>query len=296
MNAPTAGAPRPSSVFAAHAVPTRAGIGLRQPHHATLLRDLPDVGWLEAHTENYFHDGGPAVRALERLRAFYPLSLHGVGLGLGSAAPLDREHLCRVREAVRRFEPALVSEHACWTHVEGEHFNDLLPLPCTEEAVEHLAARVREVQDFLGRQILIENLSAYVTFADSTLSEGQFLAAVVERSGCGLLLDVNNAWVNAVNLGLDVDAFMAELPVRAVQEFHLAGHSRREVCGRELLIDDHGSPVCDEVWALYDAALRRFGARPTLIEWDNALPPLDALLAQAREADRHLAQARRDAA
>ena len=296
MNAPTAGAPRPSSTFDAGAVPTRAGIGLRQPHHAALLRDLPDVGWLEAHTENYFHDGGPAVRALERLRASYPLSLHGVGLGLGSAAPLDRDHLRRVREAVRRFEPALVSEHACWTHVEGEHFNDLLPLPCTEEAVEHLAARVREVQDFLGRQILIENLSAYVAFADSTLSEGQFLAAVVERSGCGLLLDVNNAWVNAVNLGLDVDAFMTELPVRAVQEFHLAGHSRRRVRGRELLIDDHGSPVCDEVWALYDAALQRFGARPTLIEWDNALPPLDTLLAQAREADRHLARTRRDAA
>ena len=163
-----------------------------------------------------------------------------------------------------RFEPALVSEHACWGHVDGEHFNDLLPLPYTEEAVEHLAARVRQVQDFLGRQILIENLSAYVSFAASQLSEGEFLAAVVERSGCGLLLDVNNAYVNASNLGLDLDAFFAALPRHAVQEIHLAGHSRRRVGARELLIDDHGSAVCDDVWALYErrAAAFRSGADP----------------------------------
>ena len=169
------------------------------------------------------------MRALERIRASYPLSLHGVGLGLGSADPLDREHLRRVRDAVRRFEPALVSEHACWTHVDGEHFNDLLPLPYTEEAVEHLAARVREFQDFLGRQVLVENLSAYVAFRQSRLSEGAFLAAVVERSGCGLLLDVNNAYVNAHNLGLDLDAFFAEVPAHAVREIHLAGHARRRI-------------------------------------------------------------------
>lgn len=269
-------------------IPARAGIGLRSPHHDHAAAGLIDVAWLEVHTENYFHAGGPAVRALERVRARYPLSLHGVGLGLGSADPIDRGHLELVRDAVRRYEPGLVSEHACWGHVDGEHFNDLLPLPYTEEAVEHLAARVREVQDFLGRQILVENLSAYVGFASSQLSEGEFLAAVVERSGCGLLLDVNNAYVNASNLGLDLDAFFAALPPHAIQEIHLAGHARRRVGTRELLIDDHGSAVCDEVWALYEDALRRFGPVPTLIEWDNDVPPLETLLAEAARADRRL--------
>ncbi|HEX5648629.1 MAG TPA: DUF692 domain-containing protein, partial [Steroidobacteraceae bacterium] len=264
--------------------------------HAAIEHERPDVGWLEAHTENYFHDGGPAVRALERLRTHYPLSLHGVGLGLGSVDPLDREHLRRVREAVRRFEPSLVSEHACWTHVDGEHFNDLLPLPHTDEAVEHLAARVREVQDFLGRQILVENLSAYVGFAGAPLSEGEFLAALVERSGCGLLLDVNNAYVNAANLGLDVDAFFDALPVRAVHEIHLAGHSRRRFGAQELLIDDHGSEVCAAVWTLYERALRRFGPIPTLIEWDNDVPALATLVAEANAADARLRTVRAHAA
>lgn len=281
---------------AALPIPARAGVGLRARHHAELLRERPPVAWLEAHTENYFHDGGPPVHALDRLAEVYPLSLHGVGLGLGSADPLDGEHLRRVRDAVRRYRPALVSEHACWTHVDGEHFNDLLPLPQTEEAVEHLAARVRIVQDFLGRQILVENLSVYATCAASQLSEGQFLAAVVERSGCGLLLDVNNACVNARNVGLDVARLFDELPVDAVQEIHLAGHTRRLVGGRELLIDDHGSAVGDDVWTLYAEALRRYGPVPTLIEWDNDIPTLDVLLAEARKADALLREACADAA
>jgi hypothetical protein len=282
--------------FAPRPIPARAGIGLRAQHHAAILSDRPAVGWIEAHTENYFHDGGPGVRALERARELYPLSLHGVGLGLGSADPIDRAHLRRVRDAVRRFEPALVSEHACWAHVDGRHFNDLLPLPYTEEAVEHLAARVREVQDFLGRQLLIENLSAYVDFAESQLREGEFLAAVVARAGCGLLLDVNNACVNAANLGLDVERFFADLPATAVQEIHLAGHARRAVDGHELLIDDHGSAVPDAVWALYARALRHFGAVPTLVEWDNAVPPLEVLVAEAHKADTILREAHEVAA
>ena len=250
-------------------IPARAGIGLRSQHHEAILETDSPPAWLEVHTENYFHAGGPAVRALERARSRYPLSLHGVGLGLGSADPIDRGHLERVRDAVQRFEPGLVSEHACWGHVDGQHFNDLLPLPYTEEAVEHLAARVREVQDFLGRQILVENLSAYVNFASSQLSEGDFLAAVVERSG-------------------DLDTFFAALPRHAVQEIHLAGHSRRRVGMHELLIDDHGSAVCDDVWAWYEDALRRFGPLPTLIEWDNDVPPLATLLAEAARADQQL--------
>jgi uncharacterized protein (UPF0276 family) len=280
------GGPSPAPVQGP--IPSRAGIGLRSQHHEAILVTSSPPAWLEVHTENYFHAGGPAVRALERARARYPLSLHGVGLGLGSTDPIDRGHLELVRGAVQRYEPGLVSEHACWGHVDGEHFNDLLPLPYTEEAVEHLAARVREVQDFLGRQILVENLSAYVSFASSQLGEGEFLAAVVERSGCGLLLDINNAYVNASNLGLDLDAFFAALPRHAIQEIHLAGHARRRVGTRELLIDDHGSAVCDDVWTLYEDALRRFGPVPTLVEWDNEVPPLDTLLAEATRAEQRL--------
>jgi hypothetical protein len=277
-------------------IPARAGIGLRSAHHVNMAERRPSVGWVEVHTENYFHDGGPQLRALERVREHYPLSLHGVGLGLGSVAPLDLGHVERVRRAIERFEPALVSEHACWGHSSGEHFNDLLPLPYTEEAVEHLAARVSQVQDFLGRQILVENLSSYFAYTASSLSEWEFLAAVVARSGCGLLLDVNNVYVNSVNLGLDAARFIASVPAGAVQEIHLAGHRRNRVADRVLLIDDHGSAVCDDVWALYQQAIARLGPVPTLIEWDTDVPSLDVLVAEARKADGYLEKARELAA
>src|SRR6187549_3100059 len=181
-------------------IPARAGIGLRSVHHDALLAERPDVGFIEAHTENYFHDGGAAVRALEAARSNYPLSLHGVGLGLGSVEEPDQAHLARIKRAVSRFEPALVSEHACWGQAGGEHFNDLLPLPYTDEAVALLAAHVREAQDFLGVQLLIENVSAYVAFEHSRLEEWEFLSAVASRSGCALLLDVNNVYVSSQNL------------------------------------------------------------------------------------------------
>jgi uncharacterized protein len=263
-------------------IPASAGIGFRSVHHDALIRERPAVGWIEAHTENYFHDAGAAVRALERARANYPLSLHGVGLGLGSVDGVDRGHLARVKRAVQRFEPALVSEHACWGHAGGEHFNDLLPLPYTDEAVRLLARQVAEAQDFLGRQLLIENVSAYVAFEHSHLSEWQFLAAVAGDSGCGLLLDVNNVYVSAGNLGTDARAFIAGLP--RVDEIHLAGHARNG----GVLIDDHGSAVCDEVWELYTQALARFGPRPTLVEWDTHIPPLARLVAEAQRAQRML--------
>jgi uncharacterized protein (UPF0276 family) len=262
-------------------IPARAGIGLRSIHHDALVAERPAVGWIEAHTENYFHEGGAAARALERARANYPLSLHGVGLGLGSAEGVDRAHLERVRRAIRRFEPALVSEHACWGHAGGEWFNDLLPLPFTVEAAEILAHQVAQAQDFLGSQLLIENVSAYVAFEHSHLTEWEFLAAVVDRSGCALLLDVNNVYVSSRNLGQDARAFIKGLPPAAVREIHLAGHSNNG----SVLIDDHGSRVCDEVWDLYAYTLARIGARPTLIEWDTDIPPLATLVAEAARAD-----------
>lgn len=269
-------------------VPAGAGIGLRSAHHEALVRERPAVGWIEVHTENYCHDGGPHLAALEKARELYPLSLHGVGMGLGSSDPLDRRHLERVARAARRFEPALVSEHACWGSHDGLHFNDLLPLPYTDEAVEHLAARVSQVQEVLGRQILIENLSCYLAFSSSRLTEWEFLGAVVERSGCGLLLDVNNAYVNSVNVGLDARAFIDGLPAGAVQEIHLAGHARRQVGERTLLLDDHGSRVPEPVWQLYEHAIRRFGPVPTLIEWDTNLPELSVLAEEAARAQGRL--------
>jgi len=273
-------------------IPAAAGIGLRSAHHEALLDERPPVGWIEVHTENYFHDGGPQQRALEQAREAYPLSLHGVGMGLGSADPLDRAHIARVKRAIERFRPSLVSEHACWTCHEGEHFNDLLPLPYTEEAATYLADRIVQVQDLLGRQILIENLSCYLSFRSSRLTEWEFLAAVVERAGCGLLLDVNNAYVNSVNVGLDAVAFINGLPTAAVGEIHLAGHARRVVEGREILLDDHGSRVPEPVWDLYQLALRRYGPTPTLIEWDTHLPELSVLVAEADRARGYLEAAR----
>jgi uncharacterized protein (UPF0276 family) len=265
-------------------IPARAGIGLRSVHHEALLAERPAVAFIEAHTENYFHAGGAATRALERARANYPLSLHGVGLGLGSVDGVDREHLARVRDAIARFEPALVSEHACWGHAGGEWFNDLLPLPYTEEAALHLARQVTEAQDFLGRQLLIENVSAYVAFEHSRLAEWEFLGEVVARSGCALLLDVNNLYVNSQNLGVDTDAYLAGLPAGSVREIHLAGHVR----SGGVLIDDHGSAVCDEVWQLYRRALARCGPVPTLIEWDNNIPALATLVAESQRAEQIL--------
>lgn len=265
-------------------IPGRAGIGLRSIHHHAICVERPAVGWLEAHTENYFHEGGAAARALERARANYPLSLHGVGLGLGSAQGVDREHLRLVKRAITRFEPALVSEHACWGQAGGEFFNDLLPLPYTEEAVTLLARQVAETQDFLGRRLLLENVSAYVAFEHSQLDEWEFLAAVARESGCGLLLDVNNVYVSARNLGIDALAFINGLPAEAIGEIHLAGHAH----SGDVLIDDHGSAVCDAVWELYRLAIQRLGPVPTLIEWDNNIPELSRLVAESQCADRIL--------
>jgi len=266
-------------------MPARAGIGLRAPHHLHVLSESPDTAWFEAHSENYFAEGGSHVECLLRIRARYPLSLHGVGLSLGSTDPLNREHLANLKRVIARFEPVLVSEHLSWSSAGGRFANDLLPLPYTEEALRHVGARISQTQDALGRQILLENVSSYLQFSASTMPEWEFVAGVAAESGCGILLDLNNVFVAAHNHEFDSRAYLEGIPRHIVQEFHLAGFSRIDQGGQELLIDTHGSPVCDAVWDLYSAALRRFGDVPTLIEWDTDLPDFEVLQAEAQKAD-----------
>ena len=261
-------------------IPVAAGIGLRAPHVREVLATRPPVAWFEVHSENYYADGGPALAALDRIRADYPLSLHGVGLSLGSADPLDRAHVAKLRRLIARAEPALVSEHLCWSGVGGRHLNDLLPLPYTDEALAHVCARVATVQDLLGRELLIENVSSYVAFADASISEWEFVATLARRTGCKLLLDVNNVYVNAMNHGFDADTYIAAMPPDAVAEIHLAGFDASGAC----LIDTHGAPVAADVWALYERTIALLGARPTLIEWDTDIPALAVLQREAATA------------
>ncbi|HEX2492666.1 MAG TPA: DUF692 domain-containing protein [Steroidobacter sp.] len=269
-------------------IPARAGIGLRAQHHDDLLRERPNVGWLEAHSENYFADGGAQIEHLLKLRELYPLSLHGVGLSLGSTDPLDREHLRRLKRLMQLSEPGFVSEHLCWASVNGTYLNDLLPLPYTEEALTHMIARVGEAQDYLGRRILIENVSSYLEFSDSEMQECEFLTALATKSGCGLLLDVNNIYVSSRNHGFDARDFLARIPRGLVCEMHLAGHSVNRYEDIEILIDTHSAPVCEDVWNLYSDAIARFGDTPTLIEWDADIPALEVLAAEAARADAYL--------
>ena len=256
------------------------GIGLRQPHYREVFERLPPLAFLEVHSENFFLDGGASMHALERARAAYPISLHGVGLSLGSADRLADDHLAKLKRLVDRVEPALVSEHLCWGRVGGVHFNDLLPLPHTAEALALLADRIDRVQSTLQRRILVENLSAYVEFRDAGMTETAFLAELARRTGCGLLLDINNLYVNATNFGFDPVERLAELDASTIGQIHLAGHAIVDDC----LIDTHGSLVSDPVWSLYADACRRFGPKPTLIEWDTDLPALDVLLSEAARA------------
>ena len=257
------------------------GIGLRAQHYQDLFTTLPkSIGWLEIHSENYFSEGGKAHAYLAALREHYPISLHGVGLYIGSTDPLDPRHLQSLKALIERTEPMLVSEHLCWGAVNGKVLNDLLPLPYTEEALQHFCAKTTQVQEYLGRQILIENPSSYLQFAHSTIPEHEFLVAVAERAGCGILLDINNIYVSAINHDFDPYAYLATIPNNTVQEIHLAGFENNGVC----LIDTHSKPVCDDVWKLYQQALTRCGQVPTLIEWDADIPSLDVLLAEAARA------------
>ncbi|HEU4371725.1 MAG TPA: DUF692 domain-containing protein [Methylomirabilota bacterium] len=260
-----------------------SGIGLRAPHVAEVLATRPAVGWLEVHAENYM-GGGPAIRALEHLRRDYPLSLHGVGLSLGTAGGLDGGHLQRLAALAARLQPALVSEHLSWSTVDGAYLNHLLPLPYTEETLAVVAEHVGRAQDRLGRRLLVENPSSYLRFEHSPIPEAEFLNALARRTGCGLLCDVNNIYVSGANLGDDPDAYLDALDPAAIGEIHLAGHAVNDADGRPILIDDHGSRVAPAVWALYARALARFGVVPTLVEWDTDVPPLAVLLDEAATA------------
>jgi hypothetical protein len=242
------------------------------------------VAWLEVHSENYF-GGGPTPAMLDRIRQDYPISLHGVGLSLGSAEGLSADHLARVRALIARIDPGLVSEHLSWSVVDGDYLADLLPLPMTEEALDVVCANVDRAQQAMGRRLLIENPSSYLRYRHSTIPEWEFLSAVAQRTGCGILCDVNNIFVSASNHGWSASDYLAALPPQAIGEIHLAGHSVRPLeGGGTIRIDDHGSLVCPEVWGLYGEAVARFGRVPTLIEWDTDIPSLDILIDQARSA------------
>ena len=268
-----------------------AGIGVREPHVAEIIAGRPSVGWLEAHAENYM-GGGPHVRRLDLLRREYPISLHGVGLSLGSASDLDARHLTRLATLVQRIAPRFVSEHLSWSIAGGAYLNHLLPLPYTDETLGVIARHVDQAQEQLDRRILIENPSSYLRFRHSPIPEAEFLAEVARRTGCGLLVDVNNIFVSGRNLGFDPVAYLDALPPSVVEEIHLAGHAVNDAEGAPIFIDDHGSRVADPVWTLYAHALDRFGPVPTLVEWDTNLPALDVLIAEAAHADGLLAAVR----
>jgi uncharacterized protein (UPF0276 family) len=278
---------------AASTVPARSGVGLKPDHYRDILDGAPAIGWFEVHPENYMGAGGPPHHVLERIRADYPLSLHGVGLSIGSAAPLDTHHLSRLKILIERYEPGLFSEHLAWSTHEGIYYNDLLPLPYTDETLDCVSRHVEETQETLGRRMLVENPSTYVRSAASEMSEIEFLRALVARTGCGLLLDVNNVHVCAANHGFDAAAYIDAFPVEHVGEIHLAGHaSAADETGTLFLIDTHDRSVKDEVWTLYERAIHRAGPVPTLIEWDADIPAWPVLLEEARRADAIMADRR----
>lgn len=273
-------------------LPVRAGIGLRAPHFQTVLTEHPPAAWFEVHSENFFCAGGEMQRVLEEVRGDYALSLHGVGLSPGRADGLDPDHLRRLADLVARCEPARVSEHLCWGAVGPQHLNALLPLPYTEEALTCVAEHVEEVQERIGRPILMENIASYLVYRHSCMPEWEFLTALAERTGCGILLDVNNLYVNSVNHGFDPRGYIDAIPPALVGEIHLAGYTVKEGLERPILIDSHNRPVSDEVWALYRSALAHCGGRPTLIEWDAELPALDVLLGEMYRAQEILDERR----
>lgn len=267
-------------------IPPRGGVGLKAEHYRTIIDTSPDVGFFEVHAENYMGAGGPPHRYLSAIRERYPLSLHGVGLSIGADRPLDEDHLRRLRELIRRYEPGLFSEHLAWSSHDDGFLNDLLPVPYTAQTLARVVEHIDLVQTALGRQMLLENPSTYVAFVESTYSEIAFIAEVVRRTGCGLLLDVNNVFVASTNQQWDPVAYIEGYPLAHVREIHLAGHKREaDEKDRPLLIDTHDRPVDDIVWDLYGLAVRLAGPMPTLIEWDADVPAWATLEREARRAE-----------
>ena len=258
------------------------GLGLRKEHYETVLAERPPIDWFEIISENYMVAGGKPLYYLDRIREHYPLVMHGVSLSIGGTDPLDQDYLMRLKALANRVEPAWISDHLCWTGINGTNLHDLMPLPYTPETVRHVAERVSHVQDYLGRQILLENVSSYVTYTASELTEWEFLCEIAEIADCLILLDVNNIYVSAFNHNFDPHAYLAGIPVERVRQFHLAGHT----CQQDLIIDTHDQPIVDPVWDLYAAAVRRFGHVSTMIERDDNIPPLSELLDELEQARR----------
>jgi uncharacterized protein (UPF0276 family) len=258
------------------------GVGLRRCHYTHILHRQPATDWFEVISENFMVEGGRALDVLERVRSHYPIVMHGVSLSIGSADPLNLAYLKQLAALARRFEPAWISDHLCWTGVGGHNLHDLLPLPYTDEAVLHVAGRIRRVQEILERTILIENISTYLEFTCSRLPEWEFLTAVAGEADCAILLDINNIFVNAFNHGFEAVHYIDSVPVDRVMQFHLAGHSDHG----DYLLDTHDHEIRPEVWALYEHAVGRFGSVPTLIEWDDNIPEFEVLAAAAEEARR----------
>lgn len=269
-------------------IPQRVGVGLKLEHYPAIANSLPDIGWFEVHAENFMVAGGPRLRLLEHIRHHYPLSLHGIGLSLGGVERPDPTHLAALRQLIDRFSPGLVSEHLAWSSAGGTYFADLLPLPLNASSLALVARNIEIAQDHLKCRILIENPSNYLAFTDADLPEQEFLAGLVQRTGCGLLLDVNNLHISHWNIGIDIDAYLAGLPQDALGEIHLAGHVVEAHGSGDLLIDTHSTAVTAPVRAVFEHVIQRFGPRPTLIEWDNDLPEWDVLLAEARTAGQML--------
>ncbi len=276
-----------SRIAKSETLPLRSGVGLKPEHYEAVLTERPDIGWFEVHPENYMGDGGPPHHALTKIRDNYPLSLHGVGLSIGGAHPIDPEHLARLKALIARYQPQSFSEHLAWsTHDEG-YLNDLLPLPYTEETLDHVCRHIDEVQSTIGRTMLLENPSTYVAFDAADYDEIGFLNEIVRRTGCGLLLDVNNVYISCTNRGADAYAYVDRFPMDAVGEIHLAGHAEdRDDDGAPLLIDTHDRPIIRDVWDLYAHVMARFGKRPTLVEWDEDVPAWSTLFAEAQKAER----------
>ena len=260
------------------------GVGLKSQHYMDVLESQPELAFFEVHAENYMMQGGNHLRFLEAIAENYHLSVHGVGMSLGSAEGIDKTHLSKFKAVVDRYKPWLVSEHLAWSVHDGHYLNDLLPLPLNATTLDIVADNIAVFQDAIGRQILVENPSTYVSFNTTDIPEPEFLNALASKTGCGLLLDVNNIYVSARNNDFDAISYLNEIGGEYVQEIHLAGHTVKEIDGAEVRIDDHGSMVVDDVWAIYDAAINKFGARPTLLEWDTNIPTFDILVNEAAKA------------